>query len=96
MRNYELVIIVHPDLDENALNALIEKVKGWIIEPGGSISKVDLWGRRRMAYAIRKQHEGQYVMIQTQIAPTSCSELERNLRFLEPVMRFMLISANQV
>jgi small subunit ribosomal protein S6 len=95
MRNYELVFIVHPDLDENALTGVIDKVKSWITDAGGSIEKVDLWGRRRMAYAIRKQHEGQYVLIHTQINPSFSSELERNLRFMEPVMRFMLISANQ-
>ncbi len=94
MRNYELVVIVHPDLDEAALNSVVEKVKGWIVDSGGSVAKVDLWGRRRMAYAIRKQHEGQYVWLQAEIAPKFSAELERNLRFLEPVMRFMLISAN--
>jgi small subunit ribosomal protein S6 len=94
MRNYELVVIVHPDLDETAVNSVVEKVKGWITEAGGSVAKVDMWGRRRMAYAIRKQHEGQYVMFQAEIAPSFSAELERNLRFLEPVMRFMLISAN--
>jgi small subunit ribosomal protein S6 len=94
MRNYELVVIVHPDLDENAVNAVVEKVKGWIVDAGGSVAKVDMWGRRRMAYAIRKQREGQYVLFQAEIAPSFGSELERNLRFLEPVMRFMLISAN--
>lgn len=94
MRNYEVVFIVHPDLDENALNSTIEKVSGWITESGGSITKTDLWGRRRMAYAIRKQHEGQYVLLETQIEPSFSSELERNLRFLEPVMRFMIVAKN--
>jgi small subunit ribosomal protein S6 len=90
MRNYEVVFIVHPDQDENALNALIEKVKGWIVEAGGAISKVDVWGRRRMAFAIRKQREGQYVLLTASFAPTFTAELERNLRFLEPVMRFLI------
>jgi small subunit ribosomal protein S6 len=90
MRDYEVVFIAHPDLDETALNGLIEKVKGWIVDAGGSIIKVDQWGRRRMAYAIRKQREGQYVLVQAQFAPKFSAELERNLRFLEPVMRFMI------
>ncbi len=94
MRNYELVVIIHPDLDENAVNAVVEKVKGWVVEAGGALAKVEIWGRRRMAYTIRKQHEGQYVLFQVEIAPSFSAELERNLRFLEPVMRFMLISAN--
>lgn len=93
MREYELIFVVHPELDETALNELVEKVKVWITEAGGVISKVDFWGRRKLAYSIRKQREGQYVMIKAQMAPTFGATLERNLRFLEPVMRF-LISAD--
>ncbi len=90
MRNYEVVFIVNPDLDETALNSLVERVKAWITDAGGTVAKVDLWGRRRMAYIIRKQREGQYVLVQAQIAPSFTAELERNLRFLEPVMRFLI------
>ncbi len=90
MRTYEVILIVEPDLDETALNGVIEKTKGWITEAGGTIDKVDLWGKRHLAFAIRKQREGQYVLIQAQMAPTSTAELDRNLRFLEPVMRFLI------
>jgi len=90
MRNYEVVFIVNPDLDETALNSLVERVKAWITDAGGTVAKVDLWGRRRMAYIIRKQREGQYVLVQAQLAPSFTAELERNLRFLEPVMRFLI------
>ena len=92
MREYELVFIVHPDLDDTALKDVVEKVSGWITEGGGIVSKVDLWGKRKLAYSIRKQKEGQYVMFNTQMEPTFGATLERNLRFLEPVMRFLLIS----
>lgn len=94
MRNYELIFIVHPELDDAALNDVVEKVSGWITESGGSISKVDLWGKRKLAYEIRKQNEGQYVFVKTQMDPSFGATLERNLRLLEPVMRFLLISAN--
>ena len=90
MRNYELVCIVHPDLDENAFKAVIEKVSGWVTESGGSVEKVDVWGRRRMAYHINKQREGQYVLLQLTMAPTATAGLERNMRFQESVMRSML------
>jgi small subunit ribosomal protein S6 len=92
MREYELVFIVHPELDDTALKDVVEKVSGWITEAGGIVSKVDLWGKRRMAYAIRKQKEGQYVLFRTQMEPTFGITLERNLRFLEPIMRFLLVS----
>lgn len=92
MRNYELMFIVHPDLDDTALTGVIDKVKGWIVDAGGTIDKVDLWGRRRMAYTIRKQREGQYVLIDAQMAPSFCTDLDRNLRFLEPVIRYSILA----
>jgi small subunit ribosomal protein S6 len=92
MRNYEVILIVHPDLDETAVKGLLERVQGWITTAGGSIDNVDQWGKRRMAYSIRKQREGQYVYIETQFAPTFSAELERNLRLLEPIMRYSIVS----
>lgn len=94
MRTYEIVLIVHPDLDETAFNGVIEKTQGWITTGGGSIAKVDVWGRRRMAYAIGKQREGQYVLITAEFAPAFSAELDRNLRFLEPVIRYMITVVN--
>ncbi len=93
MRTYEIVFIVNPDLDETALNGLIDRVKGWITTVGGTIAKVDLWGKRRMTYAIRKQREGQYVLVRADFDPSFTAELERNLRFLEPVLRFLITAA---
>jgi len=90
MREYELVFIIHPDLDENATNEVVERVKGWITEAGGTIDKVDPWGKRKLAYPIRKQSEGQYFLFNTQMAPTFIVDLERNLRFVEPIMRFLI------
>lgn len=91
MREYELTYIVHPDLDENALKDVIEKTSSWITESGGEVLKIDLWGRRKLAYSIRKQNEGQYVYTEVKMEPQFCRQLERNLRLLEPVMRYLLI-----
>ena len=90
MRNYELVCIVQPDLDEPAFNALVDRVKGWVSDSGGTVAKVDLWGRRRLAFPIRKQREGQYVLLNIAIEPSASAELERNIRFQESVIRHML------
>jgi small subunit ribosomal protein S6 len=90
MRKYELVCIVQPDLDETAFNGVLDKVKGWIGESGGSIDKTEVWGRRKMAYHINKQREGQYVLLNVTMNPASTSELERNLRYQEAIMRHML------
>lgn len=90
MRNYEVVFIAHPELDEQALAALVEKVKGWITAGNGAIEKAEVWGKRRMAYHIRKQREGQYVYLLVSMAPTFVQELERSMRLTEPVMRFLV------
>ncbi|GAB4420735.1 MAG: 30S ribosomal protein S6 [Anaerolineales bacterium] len=90
MRNYELVCIIQPDLDETAFNDAVEKIKGWVSDAGGSVAKVDVWGKRKLAYMIRKQLEGQYVLLNISMPADATAELERNIRFLEPVMRHML------
>src|SRR5574338_931291 len=90
MRKYELVCIVQPELDETAFKGVVDRVSGWVTEAGGTVDKVDVWGRRRMAYQIRKQREGQYVLMNVTIDPKSTGELERNIRYLEPVLRHML------
>jgi small subunit ribosomal protein S6 len=90
MRNYELMCIIQPDLDETAMNGVLDKVKGWITESGGSIDKAEVWGRRRMAYTINKHREGQYVLLNVTMKPTATSDLERNLRYQESIMRHML------
>jgi small subunit ribosomal protein S6 len=92
MRSYEVVFIVHPDLDENALKGVVDRVQGWIKDSGGTVDKIDQWGKRRMAYSIRKQREGQYVFMDTQFEPSFSAELERNIRFLEPVLRYSIIN----
>ena len=90
MRNYELVCIIQPDLDETAFKEAVETVKGWITEAGGSVDKEDVWGKRKLAYLIQKQREGQYVLLNINLPANATQELERNIRFLEPVMRHML------
>jgi small subunit ribosomal protein S6 len=93
MRKYELVCIVHPDLDEAAFNAIIEKVKGWIGETG-SVDKVEIWGRKRLASLIRKQRDGQYVLFNLTIPATATATLDQNLRFQEPIIRYMITAVD--
>ena len=91
MNTYELVCIIHPELDDNAFKGIIEKVSGWISEAGGNVDKVEPWGRRRLAYTIRKQREGQYVLFNISMLPSAAAALERNISFQESVLRSMLI-----
>lgn len=90
MREYEVVFIVHPELDETAFNDIVSRVKGWISDSGGEIVKEDFWGKRKLAYLIRKQQEGQYFFLKTKMSPDFVSQLERNMRLTEPIMRFMI------
>ncbi|MFO7585348.1 MAG: 30S ribosomal protein S6 [Anaerolineales bacterium] len=90
MRKYELVCIIHPDLDETAFKEMVEKVSGWIGEAGGDIEKTDVWGRRRMAYQIDKQREGQYVLFETNMPAAGTAKLELSMRFEESILRSMI------
>lgn len=90
MRHYELVCIIHPDLDEAAFNGIIEKIKGWVTEIKGSADKVEVWGRKRMAYTIKKHREGQYVLFNLSLEPAATAALEQNLRFQESIIRYMI------
>ena len=90
MRNYEVAYIADPDLDEQALAALDERVAGWITAAGGSLIQVDRWGKRRMAYPIKKRLDGVYVFIQASLPPSATLEVERELRLQESILRFMI------
>ena len=90
MKNYELVCIFQPELDETAFKGAVERVQSWITEAGGSVDKAEVWGRRKLAYIIHKQTEGQYVLMNITLDPKAASDLERNIRYLETVLRHML------
>lgn len=92
MNNYELMVIIHPDLDEEATNQALEKIKDWIAKLGGKIEKIDNWGKRRLAYEIQKQNEGVYFLHYVSMPPSAVVDMEKNLRILEPVMRFLIVA----
>lgn len=92
MHEYELVFIAKADLDETSLNDVINRVKTWITDGSGEIVKVDLWGKRRLAYPIRKQTEGIYVLLDVNMDPKLGVTLERNLGLNEAILRFLLIA----
>ena len=91
MRSYELVLIVHPDLDEDALTAVVERVTGLIERHSGKVTQLEPWGMRRLAYPIQKQWEGQYVLMQLELEPQGVTELERDLGLVEPVLRHLVV-----
>ena len=91
MRSYELVFIVNPELDEDDLTAVRERVEGLIERSSGKVTKVEPWGLRRLAYPLQKQWEGQYMLMQLEIEPQGVAELERDLGLLESILRHLIV-----
>ncbi len=91
VRDYEMVFILHPRLDEEGVASAIEQVTNWIVSSGGEVIETEPWGRRRLAYPIQKQLEGYYVVQRLRMAPEAVAELERNLRLSEDVMRHLIV-----
>lgn len=91
MRQYEVAFIIHPEVEEDGITTLIEKVRGWITSSGGTVDKVDRLGKKRLAYEIRKQRDGHYVLALATMSAGAPIEVERNLRLNEQVLRFMIM-----
>jgi small subunit ribosomal protein S6 len=91
VRSYELIFIVHPELDEDDLTAVLERVTGLIERNSGKVSRVEPWGMRRLAYPIEKQWEGQYVLMGLELEPQGMAGLERDLGLVEPLMRHLIV-----
>jgi small subunit ribosomal protein S6 len=97
MRNpYELTFIVRNDPNEEVINTTVTQVQGWVEADNlGQVTKIDRWGRRKLAYEIDKQRDGFYICMQADIDPTNLPELERNLRLSANVLRYLLIRPGQ-
>ena len=91
MNEYELMYIVHPEADKDAVTVVSEKVASWISGQGGEISKTNVWGRRKLAFAIDKQTECTYVVVDLKLAGDALAEVERNVKLHEQVLRYLFI-----
>ena len=90
MRSYEIAYIVDPEVDEESLEELELKVKGWIDAAGGKTGEIDRWGKRRLAYPINKKNEGYYIFIKAEMPSDAPIAVERDLSLNEQLMRFMV------
>ncbi len=88
---YELVVILSPDLNDDTLTAGLDRVQQAIATRGGEVVDVNNWGRRRLAYPIKKHLEGTYVVTQMKLDPNKVVDLENNLRISEEVIRHLII-----
>ena len=92
LEDYELVLIVTPEVADEDLDTTIENITSkFITANGGTISNIERWGKRRLAYPIKHFTEGSYVLTQFKLKPALCKELEANLRISEEVLRHLLI-----
>ena len=96
MREYELTFVLAPDLPEDAVTTTTERVSSLITNRGGEITKVDNWGRRRLAYPIRRHHDGLYTIMRFRLESNLTDELDRNLRLTEQVLRHLIVHAEEV
>jgi small subunit ribosomal protein S6 len=87
MRHYELMVILNPDLEEKTVGPSLDQFLGVIRDGGGTVEKVDIWGRRRLSYEIDKRWEGIYAVVDLVAEPATVKELDRQLNLSEAVMR---------
>jgi small subunit ribosomal protein S6 len=90
MRRYELMLLLRPDLEDDKLQAAVEKVTRAIVNAGGSLSKVSPWGKRRLAYDINRHREASYFLIHFDIEPTQVREIERGMLISEEILRHLV------
>ena len=91
MRDYELIFILSPEVGEEHVPIVVEKVDKLIANKGGSIGKIDHWGRRKLAYPIKRFLEGNYVSAHLKLNPIKITELEANLELTEGIIRYLLV-----
>jgi len=91
LRDYELAVIINPEVEGEKLEAAIENISQFITQEGGAVSGVDRWGKRKLAYPIKSFMEGYYVLTQFKMKPASGKELDARLRISEEVLRHLLI-----
>jgi small subunit ribosomal protein S6 len=94
-RTYELMFIVRPDMTEEDLDKLIATLQGVVPPTGGNVQRVDKMGKRRLAYTVRRFHEGIYVLMIIEGGGAVIHELERRLRVTEPVIKFLTVRVDE-
>mgnify|MGYP002624443001 FL=1 len=94
MRKYEIIFIVKP-LDEEATNAVIDKFSKLIAANGGTIEKEDRWGKKRLAYEIKKEAEGFYVIFYTNCKPNCINECDRVMKITDEILKHMIVRSDE-
>jgi small subunit ribosomal protein S6 len=91
MRQYEMMVILDPEIEERTVAPSLDKYLSVVTTAGGSVDKVDIWGRRRLAFDIKKKSEGIYAVVDFTAEPATAKELDRQLRLNEAVLRTKIL-----
>lgn len=95
MRDYELVFIVSPQVGDEDIDGVTQRVSQIVANNGGEITETNPWGRRRLAYPINNFRDGYYVATKLRLNPTAAAEVERSLRLTEEIIRYLLIKIGE-
>ena len=91
MNKYELTVVVNAKIEDDVRVATVEKIKEYVARYGGTVTNVDEWGKKRLAYEIQKMKEGFYYFIQFEADATAPAEIERHVRIMENVIRYLCV-----
>ena len=91
MKAYELLFFVNPSINDEARAGVMKRIETTITADGGVVDSVEEWGKRKLAYAIEKLTDGDYTLINFHAEPTAIAELDRVLRIMDDVVRFMVV-----
>ncbi len=96
MRDYELMVVLDPNLDDTAIEVLNTRIQSMVTQRGGTIDNVDNWGRKRLAYPIGRYRDGVYILTKLHVPPNAAAEIERALKLTESVIRHLLVRTEGV
>lgn len=91
MSKYELALVVNAKIEDEAREAVVEKAKNYVTRYGGTITEVEEWGKKRLAYEVQKMREGFYYFIQFEADATCPAEVERHVRIMDNVLRYLVV-----
>ena len=91
MSKYELALVVNAKIEDEAREAVVEKAKGYVARYGGTVTEVEEWGKKRLAYEVQKMREGFYYFIQFEADATCPAEVERHVRIMDNVKRYLIV-----
>ena len=91
LRDYEMVLIISPEVVDEKFEGIIDNISRLITETGGTISEVERWGKRKLSYSIKRFVEGNYVLTRFKLRPTLGKELEANLQISDEILRHLLV-----